>query len=79
VILFSNFAELAGLTEEHPISQELKTGNRFELTCFQEKPVAPPSRRRGKDWLFELRRQERVQLWELASRQGGPYLERLIS
>ena len=67
VILVSNFAELAGLTSENPIGRELATGNRFRLTGFWEKPVGAPSRRRGEDWLFQLRQRERVQLWELAS------------
>jgi SAM-dependent methyltransferase len=66
VVLFSNFAELAGLTDAHPVIRELETGDRFRLASRREKPVAPPSRRRGRDWLYQLRQRERVQLWELA-------------
>ena len=68
VLLFSNFAELAGLTDTNPIARELETSDRFRLVSRREGPVAPPSHRRGQDWLYQLRQREQVQLWELAVR-----------
>lgn len=68
VLLFSNFAELAGLTDANPIARQIETSDRFRLVSRREGAVAPPSRRRGQDWLYQLRQRERVQLWELAVR-----------
>ncbi|MBT4502412.1 MAG: methyltransferase [Gemmatimonadetes bacterium] len=66
LLLFSNFAELAELTDHNPIARELEEGGRFQLIDRRERPVGPPSRRRGQDWLHALRQKEKVQLWELA-------------
>jgi len=66
LLLFSNFAELAGLTDQNPIARELEEEGRFKLVDRRERSVGPPSRRRGQDWLYALRQKEKVQLWELA-------------
>lgn len=71
VLLFSNFAQIAGLTAEHPVVRELEEQNRFRLVVSQKKKVSPPSHRR-EDWLHQLRRRERVQLWELAPDESQP-------
>jgi predicted RNA methylase len=62
VLLFSNFARVAGITTEHPIEQELATGGRFRLVEKLKMPVhqAPSPR---KSWLSTIRRKERVELW----------------
>jgi hypothetical protein len=65
LLLFSNFAELAGLTASHPIAEEIATGGRFRLVGRQEKAAAAVGKR-GQPWQRELRAKERVQLWELA-------------
>lgn len=68
VLLFSNFAELVGLTAENPIAVELESGGRFRLLSHDEKPAGTSGGRRTPPWLRALRQQERVQLWELALR-----------
>jgi len=74
VVLFSNFAQLAGLRDDNPIAGELETHQRFRLVSRREKKVGPPSPRRGRDWLYRIREREQVQLWELALR-GESQLE----
>jgi len=64
VILFSTFAQAAGLTNENPIEVELSENSRFTLIKKNELPVKQkPSAK--KHWLSEIRKNERVQLWEL--------------
>jgi precorrin-6B methylase 2 len=65
VLLFSNFAELAGLTATSPIAAEVASGGRFRVVQRDESPVGPPGKR-SPQWQRELRSRERVQLWELA-------------
>lgn len=63
LLLFSNFAELAGLTTAHPIRQELLQ-NRFELLSYLNAPLqqAPSVR---KNWLSAIRKHERNELFVL--------------
>ena len=65
VILFSTFAQAAGLSVEHPILRELNTHKRYTLVNYIQSPVTQkPSNR--KNWLEEIRRNEQVELWELS-------------
>lgn len=64
LILFSTFSQVAGLSVEHPITRELSSYKRFTLVNRVQSPVTQkPSNR--KNWLEEIRRNERVELWEL--------------
>lgn len=64
VILFSNFAQVAGITSTHPIKDELANSNRFTLVeKFEKQLKQKPSKR--KNWLSEIRKKERVELWVL--------------
>jgi len=64
VLLFSNFARVAGITSENPIAHELKSGGRFRLVEKIEMPVHQiPSQR--KNWLSVIRSKENVELWVL--------------
>lgn len=63
VLLFSNFAQVAGVKSEHPIEQELSRGGRFRLAALREVPAE--CRGRDSSWLTRLKKVERVQLWEL--------------
>ena len=68
VLLFSNFAELAGLTNKHPIREEIRRHDRFDFLEKRTAPVAQP-RSAAPDWLKRLRRKERVELWVLKCRK----------
>jgi hypothetical protein len=64
VILFSTFARAAGISQEHPVEQELQTGCRFSLKeKFQINIQQKASPR--KDWLSQIRMQEEAELWVL--------------
>jgi hypothetical protein len=64
LILFSTFAQAAGLELNHPIALELKSRPRFKLINHtQQKLNQKPSDR--KHWLSDLRANERIELWEL--------------
>jgi hypothetical protein len=61
-ILFSNFARVAGISNEHPIEEEIKNKTRFLLIEKVDAPVVqPPSSR--KSWLSKIRQKEKVELW----------------
>ena len=63
-ILFSDFAKVAGITNEHPIENEIQNKSRFVLTQKLQVPVRQkPSVR--KNWLAEIRQHESVELWML--------------
>lgn len=63
VLIFSNFAEVAGLTQLHPIRQELEQ-SRFKLISFKQQPLLQkPSQR--KNWLTAIRQKEMNELWVL--------------
>lgn len=65
VILFSTFAQTAGLKVEHPITRELNNHNRYTLVNYIHIPITQkPSPR--KNWLSDIRRNEQVELWELS-------------
>lgn len=64
VILFSTFAQAAGLAVEHPVQAELKGQNRFRLVSHIQSPVhQKPSPK--KSWLEQVRTSESIELWEL--------------
>lgn len=65
VLLFSNFAHIAGLAATHPIADELERNQRLYLVQRREAPVPAPSPRQPA-WRRELHERERVELWELA-------------
>lgn len=63
VLLFSNLAEISGLSTEHPIQKELEKGNRFskvQLVTKQVRAAYSKSKR-----VSSMRTNERVELWEL--------------
>jgi hypothetical protein len=63
VILFSTFAQAAGITALHPIEKEL-TQHRFSLVTHLQSPVnQPPSKQRH--WLSNIRLKEKNELWVL--------------
>jgi 2-polyprenyl-3-methyl-5-hydroxy-6-metoxy-1,4-benzoquinol methylase len=62
VLLFSNFAQAAGITGQHPIEDEIQHNSRFLLVEKLEAPVLQkPSAR--KNWLDQIRQREQVELW----------------
>lgn len=63
VVLFSNLAQITGLTTEHPIEKELAEGGRFQLVNSLKKTVKLGSdkTKRNQPW----RASEIVELWEL--------------
>ncbi|MDP2238074.1 MAG: class I SAM-dependent methyltransferase [Bacteroidales bacterium] len=66
LIIFSTFAEAAEIPGNHPISKELKS-ERFELIeKIQTSVLQTPSKR--KDWLSEIRSNEKIELWVLKKR-----------
>jgi len=65
VILFSNLAQITGVTTEHPIEEELLSGDRFVLEKCLKKSVKEASEKtnRNQHW----RGKEEVELWVLKS------------
>ncbi|HBN03020.1 MAG TPA: methyltransferase type 11 [Bacteroidetes bacterium] len=63
VLLFSNLAQLTGVTKDHPIVTELESGNRYILDrCLKKKVTASSDKtKRNQHW----RAQEEVELWIL--------------
>ena len=61
-MLFSNFALVAGISNEHPIEEEIKNKTRFLLLEKLEAPVMQASSSR-KSWLSKIRQKEKVELW----------------
>lgn len=63
VLLFSNLAQITGLTEDHPIKKELEENDRFRKEYFVQKKVQEASRKtkRHQHW----RGSEMVELWVL--------------
>lgn len=63
LIIFSNLAQITGVTDTHPIEQELLMGGRFELERFLKKSVIEASQKtqRNQHW----RGEEVVELWVL--------------
>jgi hypothetical protein len=64
LLIFSTFAQAAGLVSQHPIAHELELNSRFKLVKhYQQNLTQKPSSR--KHWLSDLRANEKVELWEL--------------
>jgi len=63
LLIFSNLAEITGLTKEHPIKKELEEGGRFKLEkCFNRKVKTASSKtKRDQNW----RSTEEVEMWIL--------------
>ncbi len=63
LLLFSNFAIVTGLTNDHPIENALnKYKTQFQLTAFhKEKLSQKPSKK--KSWLWTLREKEEIELY----------------
>ena len=63
VLLFSNLAEVTGVSKVHPIKKELEEGNRFFKEYFVQKKVQAASKKtkRNQHW----RNDEMVELWVL--------------
>jgi hypothetical protein len=63
LLVFSNLAEITGLTKDHPIEKELAKGDRFKLEkCFNRKVKAASSKtKRDQSW----RSTEEVEMWIL--------------
>ncbi len=66
IILFSNLAQITGVSENHPVETELSEGGRFEKELFVQKKVSLASKktRRNQNW----RNDEKVELWVLKLR-----------
>lgn len=64
VLLFSNFAQVAGLSKSHPLEQEIQGHKRFVLLERRSRPVNQTLSDR-KNWLAAIRKKERVELWIL--------------
>lgn len=65
IIIFSNLAQIANLTTEHPIEKELAEGNRFRLEKCYKKSVKSASTKTKREQ--NLRSLEEVELWELTN------------
>jgi hypothetical protein len=64
LVIFSNFAQVAGICTENPIEQELLNNRRFEL---KEKLVRKIQQKASprRDWLSQIRMHEEAELWVL--------------
>lgn len=63
LILFSNLAQITGVTEEHPIEYELLHGDRFVLEKCFKKSVKEASQKTQRNQYW--REEEAVELWVL--------------
>jgi len=63
VLIFSNLAQITGLTKSHPIEQELAEGGRFQLERCFKKNVKRASEKTKRD--LHWRKDEEVELWVL--------------
>ena len=63
LVIFSNLAQIAHVTKDHPIKKELAKGGRFQLEqCFKKKVKAASDKtKRDQHW----RSSEEVELWVL--------------
>lgn len=64
VMLFSNFAEVAGLSQSNPIAEEIEKNKRFSLLEKIEAGTALRPKK-NKDWMHNIRSKEKVSLWVL--------------
>lgn len=65
IIIFSNLAQIANVTTEHPVEKELAKGNRFQLEKCYKKSVGTASTKTKRDQ--NLRSLEQVELWVLTN------------
>ena len=66
VVLFSNLAQITGVTKDHPVKKELAKGGRFKLdTCLNRKVKAASNKTMRKQ---EWRAEEEVELWVLINK-----------
>lgn len=63
VLIFSNLAQITGVTEQNPIEQELINGGRFILHKCYKKAVKKSSAKNNRD--SHWREEENVELWIL--------------
>lgn len=63
VLIFSNLAQITGLTKSHPIEHELAEGGRFQLERCFKKNVKKASEKTKRD--LDHRKNEEVELWVL--------------
>lgn len=63
-IVFSSFAQAAGLSGQNPIEIELESGGRFILKEKLSHPIQQKASPR-KDWLSQIRMHEEAELWVL--------------
>jgi len=68
VLLFSNLAELSSLTTDHPIKNEIASGNRFQLHRNLSKKVRAASTKTNRKQMW--RATEEVELWVLTHKPG---------
>lgn len=63
VLIFSNLAQVTGVTKHHPIAHEIDEGGRFQLHEYFQKKVKAASKKtkRNQHW----RALEKVELWVL--------------
>jgi hypothetical protein len=66
VLLFSNLAQITGVTSDHPIEKELAEGGRFQLDNYFKKKVKTASKNTNRDQHW--RSSEEVELWVLISK-----------
>ena len=63
LLLFSNLAQISGLSESHPVETELSEGGRFEKELFVQKKLRSASKKTRRN--LERRSSEMVELWVL--------------
>lgn len=63
VILFSNLAQVTGITKNHPVEHEIANGGRFKLEKHLQKKVKAASEKTKRDQHW--RSDEEVELWVL--------------
>lgn len=63
ILLFSNLAQITGVTNEHPIEKEIEEGGRFKLSRVFKKSVGAASEKTKRD--ANWRSEEEIELWEL--------------
>ncbi len=66
VVIFSNLAEITGVTKEHPIAKELLEGGRFQLEKCFKKRVKKASNKTKRDQHWRVL--EEVELWILKNK-----------
>jgi len=62
VLIFSNFAQVAGFEQEHPIESELRHSDRYKKVIRIKRKAAKPSKKSKRR---DNRKGEYVELWEL--------------